>query len=253
MSFFDDASLAFLPSSGAGKDGKAYSIKPTTGAGDFTFTRGSNLAATRVGPTGLIEKGRENLLLQSNQFDTTWINSSTTETSGQSGYDGSNDAWLLTKIAPNGRIYQNVSSSGVQTFSVYAKANASNWVQLRLIGATTEYAYFDLQNGAVGTTFSDIDSNIEDIGGGWYRCSIVCNNSLTNVRIFVADNDNDTSATSGSIYIQDAQLEIGLAASEVIESGATTGKAGLLEDEPRFDYSGGATCPSLYWKGVGRS
>ena len=64
MSFFDDASLAFLPSSGAGKDGKAYSIKPTTGDGDFTFSRGSNLAATRVGADGLIEKGRENLLLQ---------------------------------------------------------------------------------------------------------------------------------------------------------------------------------------------
>ena len=47
------------------------------------------------------------------------------------------------------------------------------------------------------------------------------------------------------IYIQDAQLEIGLAATDYIESGATTGKAGLLEDEPRFDYSGGATCPSL--------
>ena len=28
MSFFDDASLAFLPSGAAGKDGKAYSIKP---------------------------------------------------------------------------------------------------------------------------------------------------------------------------------------------------------------------------------
>ena len=52
-------------------------------------------------------------------------------------------------------------------------------------------------------------------------------------------------ASSGSIYIQDAQVEIGLAATDYIESGATTGKAGLLEDEPRFDYSGGATCPSL--------
>ena len=54
-----------------------------------------------------------------------------------------------------------------------------------------------------------------------------------------------------------------LAATDYIESGATTGKAGLLEDEPRLDYSGGATCPSLllepsrtnlvpfseYWKG----
>ena len=48
-----------------------------------------------------------------------------------------------------------------------------------------------------------------------------------------------------SFFIQSAQLELGLAATEVIESGATKGKAGLLENEPRFDYSGGATCPSL--------
>ena len=73
-SFFSNASLAYLASAGAGKDGKTYSIKPTDGSGDFTFSRGSNLAATRVGPTGLIEKGRENLLTYSNQFDTTWGN-----------------------------------------------------------------------------------------------------------------------------------------------------------------------------------
>jgi hypothetical protein len=34
MSFYNDASLVFLPSSGAGKDGKAYSIKPRTGDGE---------------------------------------------------------------------------------------------------------------------------------------------------------------------------------------------------------------------------
>jgi hypothetical protein len=59
MSLFDDASLVMIPS--AYKDGKLYSIKPTDGSGDFTFTRGSNLAATRVDVNGLIEKGRENL------------------------------------------------------------------------------------------------------------------------------------------------------------------------------------------------
>jgi len=64
MSFFDDASLVFLPSGQAGKDGKAYSMKPTNGDGDFTFSRGSNLTATRVDSNGLIEKGRENLLLK---------------------------------------------------------------------------------------------------------------------------------------------------------------------------------------------
>ena len=72
MSLYKDASLVMIPS--AYKDGKLYSIRPTDGSGDFTFSRGSNLAATRVDVNGLIEKGRENLLLQSNQFDTTWVN-----------------------------------------------------------------------------------------------------------------------------------------------------------------------------------
>ena len=63
MSLYKDASLAMIPS--AYKDGKLYSIRPTDGSGDFTFSRGSNLAATRVDVNGLIEKGRENLLLQS--------------------------------------------------------------------------------------------------------------------------------------------------------------------------------------------
>ena len=61
MSFYNDASLVFLPSGGAGKDVKAYSMKPTNGDGDFDFSRGSNLTATRVDSNGLIEKGREKI------------------------------------------------------------------------------------------------------------------------------------------------------------------------------------------------
>ena len=248
MSFFDDASLAFLPSGGAGKDGKAYSIKPTDGSGDFTFSRGSNLSATRVGPTGLIEKGRENLLLQSNQFDTTWSTSSVSVTSGQSGYDGSNDAWSVFPTATTGNcsIRQNLSPTGVKTFSVYAKANGGNAICLRTNDSTTN-TWFDLSNGTIGTTSSAvIDSNILDLGNGWYRCSTAFSNTMTSVRIYISDAVNIFSCTTNNgVYLQDAQLEIGLAATEVITTGATTGKAGLLEDEPRFDYSGGATCPSL--------
>jgi hypothetical protein len=246
MSFYDDASLVFLPSGGAGKDTKAYSIKPTNGDGDFTFSRGSNLTATRVDSNGLIEKGRENLLLQSNSFDTTWYNSSSTETGGQAGYDGTNDAWLLTKTGANGGIRQNNTTSGVQTFSFYAKANASTWVKVNNLGSSVYHqANFDLSNGVLGTITNAIDAKIEDVGSGWYRCITTYDTTLVNIDIRVADSDNVVSGTSGSIYIQDAQLEIGLAATEPIESGATTGLAGILEDSPRFDYSGGASCPSL--------
>jgi hypothetical protein len=248
MSFFDDASLAFLPSGAAGKDGKAYSIKPTDGTGDFTFSRGSNLAATRVGPTGLIEKGRENLLLQSNQFDTTpWFDSSTTKTGGQSGYDGTNDAWLLNKTGTSfNYIAQNITSSGVKTFSVYAKAGTLGGIRLLHIGGGNSDAYFNLNSGTIFSQDAQtIDAKIEQVGAtDWYRCSFTNNESITQLRIYPITETGDFD-TSGTIYIQDAQVEIGLAATEVISTGATTGKAGLLEDEPRFDYSGGATCPSL--------
>ena len=159
MSFFDDASLVFLPSGQAGKDGKAYSMKPTDGSGDFTFSRGSNLTATRIDSNGLIEKGRENLFKQSNNFNTTPWASSVTLTSGQSGYDGSNDAWLLTKTSSGAQsVYNYINETGVMTMSVYAKAGSVNWMRLTQGGKT---AYFDLSgSGAVGTSSNGIDLSL---------------------------------------------------------------------------------------------
>ena len=252
MSLFDDASLAMIPS--AYKDGKLYSIKPTDGSGDFTFTRGSNLAATRVDENGLIEKGRENLLLQSNQFNTTWGNSNSTETSGQSGYDGSTDAWRIDKTASGGYLVQGIGTGGVQTFSVYAKAGTTDWMQLLTLGSGTgsRTVFYDLTNGVIGSQGGSgtygIDSNIESVGGGWYRCSLTFNTTLNDVRIYPAE-ANSVSASSGSIYIQDAQLEQGLVATDYIETTTTTAQAGILEDMPRLDYSGGASCPSLLLEG----
>jgi len=255
MSFFDDSSLAFLPSGAAGKDGKAYSIKPTDGTGDFTFSRGSNLAATRVGPTGLIEKGRENLLLQSNQFDTTWSKTLSSVIGNQSGYNGSNDAWKMISGASGtySIVSQNYSGSGVHTLSLYAKAAEWNYIALFINGSAgaSKGAIFDLTTGELTNTIfgSPISYSSNSIGDGWWRLSVTLTGTITGANIYLCEvgtshTSNNNDGSSG-IYIQDAQLEIGLAATDYIESGATTGKAGLLEDEPRFDYSGGATCPSL--------
>ena len=245
-SFFSNASLSYLASAGAGKDGKTYSIKPTDGTGDFTFSRGSNLAATRVGADGLIEKGRENLLTYSNDFSNAdWISANTTETSGQSGYDGTNDAWLLTSTDTAHSIRQSVSYSGVVCFSVYAKAGTADCIRLRYNASPDRNLYVDLTDGSIVSDSSDIGYNIEPVGtDGWYRLSMI-SNAISGVDVRFSITDNTGTQVVGTIYIQDAQLEIGLAVTDVISTGATTGKAGLLEDEPRFDYSGGATCPSL--------
>lgn len=238
------ASLVMVPE--APIDGTMPSVFPEDRSGDFTFTRGSNLAATRVASNGLIEKGRENLLLQSNQFDTTWSAILGANLSGgQSGYDGSNDAWRFTKASgQSSRIYQNITlSPTVHTTSIYAKAGTLQY--LAILEFSGPFVYFDLQNGTIGTiSGSPIDVKIEEVGTtGWYRCSVTDKYDITQLRIYATDTDGSISG-SGNIYIQDAQVEAGVVTTSYIESGATTGKAGLLENEPRIDFTGGG-CGSL--------
>lgn len=244
MSIYKSSTLAMIPT--AYKDRKLYSVRPTDGSGDFTFSRGTT--ATRVASSGYIEKGRENLLLQSNAFNTTWTSANVVATSGQAGYDGTNDAWLLSKAAANGNIYQVITTtSGVQSFSVYAKAGTRNWIRLRFDNSPSadQNVWFNLIDGSVGTD-QGIAAYSEAIGSGWYRLVLQANTTdLNNVRIYPAEGDTDTTASSGSIYIQDAQLEYGLVATDYIETTTTSVSAGILEDMPRLDYSGGASCPSL--------
>ena len=251
MGVFDKASLALVPD--GIKDGKLYSIKPTDGSGDFTFERGSDITATRVNSSGLIEKGRENLLLQSNQFDTTWTKNNVSVTSGQSGYDESNDAWLLETNSSSGRLEQSVSLSGVHTFSFYAKKGTVDYAAFFGIesGGLHPRAWFNLSDGTIPNSSFIIDASILDIGGGWYRCSVTFDKAVTIVRIYPTNTSNFFALGAGeNIYIQDAQLEQSLAATDYIETTTAPLRAGLLEDEPRFDYHNSAsatpnTCPSL--------
>ena len=243
--FFDDASLVMIPS--GVKESKLYSIKPSNGDGDFTFSRGTD-TATRVNSSGLIEKERSNQLLQSNSFDTTWVSFNATETSGQSGYDGSNDAWLLQITAASGSIRQTISASGVQTYSFYAKAGTTDWVAAYVAtGGSAPYCFFDLTNGVKGATQNNvIDSSITDVGGGWYRIALVFNTTTTDVRIFPAEaNAVLASQVGDNIYIQDAMLNQGLVAQPYIETTTAAVYEGITDNLPRLDYSGGASCPSL--------
>jgi len=238
---FDDASLVMIPS--AYKDGKLYSVRPTDGSGDFTFSRGSNLAATRVASSGYIEKGRENLLLQSNSFDTTWSGAVTT-TSGQSGYDGTSNAWLIQNTSDSAYIRQTNTTSGVLTASIYAKAGNVNWMRFAVSNSPIVSIYFDLVNGVGYGASNLISHDIEDVGNGWHRYSVsFLASSMSGMQWYPADANNDLGEVGDNILIQDAQLEQGLVATDVITTTTTSVSAGILEDMPRLDYSG--SCPSL--------
>ena len=238
---YDKASLVMIPS--GTKTSKIFSQKPTSGDGDFTFTRSTY--ATRVNSQGLIEKERGNLLLQSNNFDTTWTNIVTTLTGGQSGYDGSSDAWLLNSTTTGfPRIEQSVTLSGVQTFSIYAKSATDSFIQVRTFGAASE-VWFNLSTGVASTSSGAgyITSKVESIGSGWYRCSLTVNGSLTSIRVYPASAIGTYSTSGNGVYIQDAQLEQGLVATDYIETTTAAVYTGITDNVPRLDYDG--DCPSL--------
>lgn len=239
---FDAASLAMVPV--GYKANKLYSVKPDTGAGDFDFSRASY--ATRVNADGLIEKERGNKLTYSNDFsNAAWVKLDVSVTSGQSGYDGSSDAWRLTNSGSFGNLLQDYAISGVQTFSVYAKADAVNWMWIRIdTSGTQQGQYFDLANGVLGATGTNIDAKIEAVGStGWYRCSVTYNATSVRARIYPALADDGAGQLSGSIYIQDAQLEQGLVATEYIETTTAPIYKGVTDNIPRIDYTSG--CGSL--------
>ena len=242
--FFDDASLVMIPS--GVKESKLYSIKPSNGDGDFTFTRGTD-TATRVNSAGNIEKETQNLLLQSNTFDTSWNSYNLSRTVGANDFDGGTNAWTIAKLGSYGLINQSVSNTGVHTFSVYAKAGTLNFIALTTSASPFSTAYFDLQNGVVGSLVNAIDSNIESVGGGWYRCSLTSNVTASGFwRIYPADSDGGLSnANLGNVIIYKAQLEQGLVARTYIETTTAAVYAGITDNLPRLDYSGGASCPSL--------
>jgi uncharacterized protein with GYD domain len=247
MSTYNDASLIYYPS--GYKASKAYSLKPTDGSGDLTFTRAST--ATRVNEQGLIEGVRTNLLTYSEQFDNAaWvknINPSITINAATSP-DGTTNADKLIPSTSVERqaIYQNNSSTGAVSMSVYAKKGEYDIVQLTDSRNPTAFANFDLTNGVLGSV-SDYTATITSVGSGWYRCSISYNYTLSLSAFRISVQQLATSVrlpewagngTSG-IYIYGAQLELSASATEYIPTTTTAVSVGMLANVPRIDYTSG--------------
>lgn len=237
--FYDLASLVVIPS--GYKASTIYAQKPLTTDGQLSFTRAST--TTRVNSAGLIEKVRTNLVLQSNTFSTTWVNSDSNETSGQAGYDGTNNAWLLTTTLSGGYVFQSVAINGLTTFSIYAKAGTQNGIIL-YSAHVAQGINFNLSTGVVGAAFvaAPSGSRIQSIGNGWYRCSITVSSSSTNTfRIYVSDGSNPS---LGNVLIQNSQAEAGDIATDYIPTTTAAVTVGPVANVPRLDYLG-STCPRL--------
>jgi len=245
MSTFDSASLVMIPS--GYKDQKVYSVKPTDGTGDLTFSRASS--ATRVASNGLIEKVRTNLLLQSNTFNAAaWVSAGpgATVTSGQSDPDSGNSAWLLSKSGTTGRIEQTITTAASeQTFSISAKKGTANFITINVYdGTTNNVVYFNLNTGVVGSQSNGVGS-IVSLGSGWFRCSVTSTNLSASgvIELYISDTDASVTGATGNIFIYESQFENGVATDYIATTSAAV-SVGPVSGLPRLDYLG-STCPRL--------
>ena len=157
-------------------------------------------------PSLLLEPASTNSLVYSEDFsNAAWIKTSATVESGFVSPDGTLNADLLQLTLAGGNIYDGVGGSGDYSFSVFAKYKDAQYIRLRSTGS---YAYFDIQNGVLGSTINVINTKIENYGNGWYRCSVIGNNTNALAQIYVSDTDGSNTGTGG-VYLYGAQFEAG--------------------------------------------
>ena len=210
----------------------------------------------------LLESQSSNLVTYSSDITQSFFTGfrSTQESNVAVGPDGTLTADLLREDSTSGNshgVYFEYASGGTtpQTISVYAKAAGRNHLSFRFDTTNgvfgSDFVFFNLSTGTVGTTDSDITASIESCGNGWYRC-IATRTALASANgrivLYLADADNslgyDGDSYSGVLLwgIQ-AEANSSHASSLVSTSGATATRAAdslSMTDASLFDTGTGS-------------
>ena len=170
----------------------------------------------------LIEEARTNLCTySSDQLNAAWVPfNSTITASGETDPVGGTSAFRIAETTTSNQrhmAYNAITpSASTFTYSVFAKAQERNWLQLISYDAPNlYYTWFNLSTGVVGTNAAGNTSTITPVGNGWYRCSVtrtVASAVIQYIQTGPANGDNNGAyagdPTKG-LLIYGAQVEIG--------------------------------------------
>ena len=226
-------------------------VDATTGAQLVTFTRASS--GTFVGSDGLLRSAVTNLLLRSEEFQTTWTTTRASVTADAAiAPNGTTTADKLVEdsTASNNHSIRQTPTTTVSlphALSIYVKAAERSIVAFEMVdnGATGNgiSAYFNLNTDSTSnvTSFgngSGASAVMSNVGDGWYRCVLsgVVNTSGTAIRcnVYLSQAAGSVSYTgdgTSGLFIWGAQLEQSSTVGEYIPTTSTINSA------PRFDHN----------------
>ena len=180
-------------------------------------------------PSLLLEKQSTNVLLYSEEFDNaawgTFRSSiSANSTTSPDGTQNADKIIQQSSTTDSGGIYQSLSlsNSTVYTYSVYLKAAGYNFGLLRVDGS--QYAWFDLSTGVVGSITGGGSSSIQNMGNGWYRCifTFTTTSTLGEPHIYVAQTNGSAIVSSADgvkgIFAWGGQIEASSYATSLINT-----------------------------------
>ena len=190
---------------------------------DMTFTRATT--GTRVNPQGFVEVTPYNLVSWSEQFENaSWAKfgvsitaNSTTSPSGIA--DADTFAADGTNTIHRAENSFNVTNATTYSWSVYAKKNTNNFIQLSGDAGgfgSVVFANFDLNSGVVGSVGAGTTASIQNVGNGWYRCAVNMTSIVTatvTAQIIVVTSATsprkETNTLTTSVFLWGAQVEAG--------------------------------------------
>jgi len=195
----------------------------TTGKDYVDFTRASS--GTYVGSDGLIKTATTNLLLRSEEFDTTWTTSNASVTVNDiAAPDGSVTADKVVVSTPGLSLYQTISGS----FAAGSTYIASAWVKAdgSDIGKVLKIGLRRTDGTALQQAYNEIV-----LTGDWQRISQTITWSVARTSISFDIRTDFTSGTAASnFYLWGAQLEQSTTVGEYVKTTSTINSA------PRFDH-----------------
>jgi hypothetical protein len=208
----NSASLVLIPS--GYKEDTVYSVVPSDGSGDLSFTRASN--GTRVNSAGLVEVCPWNLNDNSETFSGAGWGTDGTSTATDNFTTAPNGTMTAAKVVANanGYAYKGLPvNTGFYTFSLYVKASANTTIALSF----------------------DAGSVVKNVTTEWQRFEFAYNVTTAGTQYIVYGG----LATGVNYFIWGAQLNIGATAKPYFP---TTDRLNV----PRLTYqNGGGGCPSL--------